>query len=364
MTTPSSRLSGAPFSNAGPNQTMLQKLLEEINGTQPTAVSPITDSTHVAPRSHSDSVTRPASMWVASSAVAQDARDKLRALDEARQRKRSINSSDDAPDNQILVQLRLSSTETGVQRMATRANVWKAPTSPSVFAGVDFSNPRTSSVSSTPSPGSSEPANNYRECVSINSKSEFLTNSIAGMVAHTPPVSPALASTKRIKVELSETESNRQEQSRSESTFSLTSRDASSMSSRDSAFIERRPPTIPTSFDLSRLASISSFRQTASMSQGHLPPSTPTRNDSNSSRNSSAGSPTMPTPTWVKPFHLVDEEKSIYMKKHGDDWRDNPLCLYCFRQHQSFNRILQYGCEVCGREDALESHYWEVNERV
>jgi hypothetical protein len=27
----------------------------------------------------------------------------------------------------------------------------------------------------------------------------------------------------------------------------------------------------------------------------------------------------LPTPAWLRPFHLVDDEQSIYMNRHGED---------------------------------------------
>lgn len=71
-------------------------------------------------------------------------------------------------------------------------------------------------------------------------------------------------------------------------------------------------------------------------------------------------SPT-PTPIWMKPLHLVDNEKSIFMNVHGEDDRPRALCLHCFRQHGNFHRIRTDGCEVCGREEFLKDHYWEPN---
>lgn len=73
-------------------------------------------------------------------------------------------------------------------------------------------------------------------------------------------------------------------------------------------------------------------------------------------------SPSMLTPSWLMPLQLVDDEKSIYMNRHGEDWKDHPLCLHCFRQHQNFHRVLRDGCEVCGRDKILKSYYWEVPE--
>jgi hypothetical protein len=69
------------------------------------------------------------------------------------------------------------------------------------------------------------------------------------------------------------------------------------------------------------------------------------------------------TPAWMKPFHLVDDDKSIYMNIHGEDWKYHPLCLDCFRRHGNFHRILVRGCEVCGQDEILKGHYWELPDR-
>lgn len=65
------------------------------------------------------------------------------------------------------------------------------------------------------------------------------------------------------------------------------------------------------------------------------------------------------TPPWARPLHLIDTDISIYKHDHGEDERENLLCLHCFKQHGSFNRILLHGYEVCGREEVLKSYYWE-----
>jgi hypothetical protein len=92
MATPYS-YSGATL-NAEPSRTLLQKLLEEINGAPiPTVLrnrssSVITQSTQ----------TRPA-VWVGGAPIAQDARRKLRAADAARMRHGTSNTTDGAAGN-------------------------------------------------------------------------------------------------------------------------------------------------------------------------------------------------------------------------------------------------------------------------
>lgn len=65
------------------------------------------------------------------------------------------------------------------------------------------------------------------------------------------------------------------------------------------------------------------------------------------------------TPSYDRSLHLVDGEFSVYQKTHGDEWREAPLCLYCFRQHGRFSKLEEHGYETCGQDEALQSHYWE-----
>jgi hypothetical protein len=68
------------------------------------------------------------------------------------------------------------------------------------------------------------------------------------------------------------------------------------------------------------------------------------------------------TPIYARTLHLVDTHVSVYKKVHGDEWRRNSLCLYCFRRHGNFRKLDEHGYEVCGHDEALESHYWEARE--
>jgi hypothetical protein len=86
MTTPTRAPIGAPLQNLAPSSTFLKQLLEEINGADiPTVLQHKVDS-QGAPRSRANSSAsrRSSSVWIGGSSVAQDARDKLRAVDEAR----------------------------------------------------------------------------------------------------------------------------------------------------------------------------------------------------------------------------------------------------------------------------------------
>lgn len=84
-------------------------------------------------------------------------------------------------------------------------------------------------------------------------------------------------------------------------------------------------------------------------------PATPRR----SPTPSDSGSPGS-TPTWARPLQLVKDEISVYKNLHGDKSHEHPLCLYCFRQHGDFHRIVGHHCEVCGRIEVLKGHYWEA----
>lgn len=66
-----------------------------------------------------------------------------------------------------------------------------------------------------------------------------------------------------------------------------------------------------------------------------------------------------PTPTWLKPFYLYDDDKIVFKNVHRGDWKDRKLCHHCFSRHGEFNRINKNGCEACGEEEEFEGHYWE-----
>jgi hypothetical protein len=134
---------------------------------------------------------------------------------------------------------------------------------------------------------------------------------------------------------------------------------------RTSAFIER----IAVVFDHESyhehgaLPELSSFRPGAVDSQG-VPPISVTPIQPSTRRTSAIErDPSLElddTPSYARSLHLVDTDVSIYKKVHGDEWRQNSLCLHCFRRYGGFNKMDQHGYEVCGRNEALDSHYWET----
>jgi hypothetical protein len=133
---------------------------------------------------------------------------------------------------------------------------------------------------------------------------------------------------------------------------------------RSPSFTERTlaPVGCSSSFDADRLPDLSSFRPEAVNSQGLAPkPVTSKRNQARriSVVDIDEFSETTETPVYARYMHLVDGEDSIYKKDHGDEWRENALCLYCFRRHGDFSKLSKHGYGKCGRNEPLESHYWE-----
>lgn len=155
----------------------------------------------------------------------------------------------------------------------------------------------------------------------------------------------------------------------------ITSDDMSPMGLyRTSSFTERRSVNKTSDSDTHSLVAnplpyVSSFRPTKATSHdttlAETPkPETPVRQTPFDGCNSVVTSPSVQTTAWMEPFQLVDDERLVFLNRHGEEWKNHALCLYCFRRHQTFHRLLKDGCEVCGRQEVLESHYWETPERV
>jgi hypothetical protein len=134
---------------------------------------------------------------------------------------------------------------------------------------------------------------------------------------------------------------------------------------RTSAFIERNAGVLDHKSypEHGALPELSSFRPEAVDSQG-VPPISVTPIQPSTRRTSAIERDPSPelddTPSYARSLHLVDTDVSIYKKVHGDEWRQNSLCLHCFRRYGGFNKMDQHGYEVCGRNEALDSHYWET----
>jgi hypothetical protein len=107
MATPLSRSNSNGALSTGPSRTLLQQLLEEISGASssrsrhddsPPPSPPLSSPSPPSSYSRSSSQNFSPSVWVGGSILAQDAREKLRAADEARWRRAAVNAVDGAPD--------------------------------------------------------------------------------------------------------------------------------------------------------------------------------------------------------------------------------------------------------------------------
>ncbi|CAA9966033.1 hypothetical protein PTMSG1_09392 [Pyrenophora teres f. maculata] len=148
---------------------------------------------------------------------------------------------------------------------------------------------------------------------------------------------------------------------------------------REAAFIERTPAgVLPASYN-QHIPESSSFRPSIASPEGLEPApaqvSHPKSPVLSSERRSSSETPEPPeTPSYARPLHLFDtsvivggnqqgnewlQDISIYKNIHGEEWKRNALCSHCFRSGGTCNRIMTYGYEACGRDDPLDSHYWE-----
>ncbi|KAG9187302.1 hypothetical protein G6011_05173 [Alternaria panax] len=138
---------------------------------------------------------------------------------------------------------------------------------------------------------------------------------------------------------------------------------------RNVAFIERAPvllqkPNSPSQ----QLPEPSSFRPDIASPEGPAltpapQPITPVRHTA--CRFPSATPEPPETPSFLRPLHLFDTSNdwthdiSIYKNTQGEEWKRNSLCRHCFQSGGAFNRIMTYGYEACGRDERLDSHYWE-----
>jgi len=101
MTTPNRRSSGVPLHNLAPSGSFLQQLLEEISGAgTPTGLRDRA-TPQGTPRAQpvSTGSRRSPSAWVGGTSIAEDARKKLRAADEARLRTIPVSGNDGAPES-------------------------------------------------------------------------------------------------------------------------------------------------------------------------------------------------------------------------------------------------------------------------
>ncbi|KAK3214934.1 hypothetical protein GRF29_19g1723877 [Pseudopithomyces chartarum] len=329
MSSPPRRPSAAYTYAAAPSSSLLERLLQEINNIDAPRSDPVVSVTHglnsrkyslpsssrrtslnstIPPPSHSSS-----NVWVKGGTIAEDARQKLRALDEARQRKLSV--SDTSPpvhSMKIRGPGNIGMPSNDVVPEKTQSS------SPSSLLFSDFTFDRTSTfaVVDMPSPTTDlyhdflSRKRSRSEAQSPDSTMKRLRqNSYADMASRDRKYS--IPTTPR----------------RDSAAMVLTTHVGNATSSdpilEDPILLDSLPeaPNSPPS-------PLYEFRSTPKHAYTPFRPSTPRR----SPTPSDAGSPCA-TPAWARPLHLIDDEVSIFKNSHGDRAREHPLCLHCFRLH-------------------------------
>jgi hypothetical protein len=361
MTTPTRRPSLRSSNSNGPSGSILRQLLDEINGTTtPTRRDTTSTTPRSLPSSRGSRSARTASIWVGGTDVAQDAREKLRAADEARHKKTSRREDrDDVRPTLNNLRLQIPSSRFITQPANTDNDIARA-NSPLMFVDSD--------ISSTPSPSEEAPSS----AVTVSSTDATTVSSYgslcadpprAGKRCRSPETTPRMI-TKKLRT----------------MTLPATWDPAASFCTnagimQSVEFIERAaaPPSNPSS-PQDQLPELSSFRPIiiACPDAPEAPPRprTPTR-----PMTSTPEPPEPPeTPSFARPLHLTDSsivvaksalgdewvnDISIYKHVHGDEWKHNSLCESCFRRRGQFQRILTHGYESCGSYSALDSHFWE-----
>ncbi|KAF1912184.1 hypothetical protein BDU57DRAFT_542759 [Ampelomyces quisqualis] len=428
MSTPVRQPIGAPLQNLGPSSSFLQQLLEEVNGTGgPTVLRdrPISAGTPLSKPSSTAS-RQASSVWVGGGAIAQEAREKLRAADETRLRKSSIGGNGgkakgmrptlslhtsclDPPSSASGKSTPSSSplessfpgqagSEQNLEALssAPSSSEFRDETKTSClansidhtahfpalddFAGTDSPHifcDADPDVSSTPSPTeapTSAASTTFTNATSMSedrhgpttdyrSSSDVAPVRKSGKRALDLPGSPEMLSKKLRTVTLPEHPSCTmgQLESRTSSWRRSIGGDNTSLL-LSSSFTERTPAPVghPNLLGADLYPDLSSFRPQAADSQGMVPrPVTPKRNQARRVPVNECNDyqEAAETPIYARSMHLFDGEDSIYRKDHGDEWRENALCLYCFQWHGNFSKLSKHGYETCGRDDPLESHY-------
>ncbi|KAF1925916.1 uncharacterized protein M421DRAFT_227482 [Didymella exigua CBS 183.55] len=395
MATPESRSNSNGALSTGPSRTLLEQLLEEVNGVTSSRAG-LTGSSPQSPAStysRSSSQSYSPSVWVGGSPIAQNARNELRRADEALGRKASVNAIDGAPDGMrsfskfqrtpdpvsypheyMQYMLKGSPLSPEIQgrnnhslhlKTPPLGNATPPPLSPLIFSDVYFDDssslsPQTeTTVSPTDVPTSAATAYTAEEL-------------------RTPTGDDALKRSHYVDDSLTDASAQKRRtmtvpEIRSEGYFDIAVDIPHGFIGvggdnrcllRHETFTERAPtPRMLTEMSMSDVQpGLSSFRPTAADPQGR--PSLGPLSQRVSRAFTSPPEPTSPalpdTPAWMRPMHLVDHGgRSVYTNIHDDGPIRHALCLWCFRTHGSFRKVHKYGCETCGRKEVLDSHYWE-----
>jgi len=368
MSSPTTRLG---ISSGGPSRSVLQKLLEEIdNDDTPPALTRVGSLSYGPSRAGSLDLPRheAPSIWVGGNSDAEDARRKLRALDEARQRRRSSVAHSSVPmsakpDDEHTSTPSLVEASTPVSTTQANTN-----TSRHAFTDVEFGRAGIRSTIEEPSPTSESPEiltrrTTFLYLLCLSSVIDYHHAENKRERGWSNSNSPEMV-VKRLRMGSPHRNPAARHHNLSDGGDTIMRGGGpiviSSSHLQRSSFTERRTHSRSGAFaEQSIIHRVSSFRRLDDAPRSPKLPSTPRRTVSRMDGSDSSAT----TPAWMKPFHLVDDDKSIYLNVHGEDWRDHALCLQCFRCHGSFHRILSTGCEVCGQVDILKGHYWELPDR-
>lgn len=275
--------------------------------------------TRTAPASRSGSLlvnrrpaglVKPRSVWVPSSRTAREARDKLRAHDEARYlRNRKSDSADNVggrKERTTAERDKHATDEAQVSNATLEAPDAKSSAMHISFNAVDFSgaaaSPATSGASTSES---AEPA-------------------IAR--PHSPPQSPGVTFKRAHLAAGLDYDFPEQDESSPDSQRdkrpSISRRDTLTVITSAPAEAIQKPPAPATTEPIRRANRISdSFLASTASNRYALPKVTPTPSTPPQARTLSDSTPRrspMPTPAWMRPFQLVTTDRAIYMHQHGD----------------------------------------------
>ncbi|KAL5117343.1 hypothetical protein ACEQ8H_004788 [Pleosporales sp. CAS-2024a] len=354
MTTPTFQPNGVPVQNPIPSSSFLQQLLKEINGSGTPTVLAQKSVPRGSPSSNCSPTgsARASSVWIGRSAVSHEHRDqgKVEVVDFMVTPHQGQHTACSPPQLCLTPAGPDPSGSTVADANFSLFNVLDRTESPLIFCDID------SDISTTPSPTAPH----------TTELSAALTE--AEKRARSPELSShwldkKLRTMSRPLVQSVDVEQHQRQSSSWRD--NITNDDRSLI--RTCTFTEREP-TLPQhvgSAGDNQFPVLSSFRPEVANPQGLPICVTPARPSTRSSLVIDKEPTPEPdeTPVYARTLHLIDTDVSIYKKVHGDEWRENSLCLYCFRRYGHFSKLTPHGYELCGRDEALESHYWESHRR-
>ncbi|CAI6331968.1 unnamed protein product [Periconia digitata] len=328
------------FSTGGPSQSALQKLLEELADSSRARIRsrPDHDSLSCYKRFSRPSrsiVWDKPSVWVGGGIDAKDARNKLRAHDEARQKRKLEESASSS-----MLNVRLAEPQ-GSGRFPAKPpsslGLGSTHDSAIAFGDAQFSTRRTSPARNQcppawPSPILPGSKRSYSPCDPLELKrypraetQKETTGTLANYASSASSIAPKGGG--------------------SNTTAALYNH---------ADYVERLPPSRTLSASLTPLDGVSSFRPIEQ--KYRQPPTPPVPRHSYVSANIS---PETTTPVPIRPLQLTLDIRRSYKQPSDPVRRNILLCFGCYHQHGEFNVILEHGCEVCGGSNALTHHYWE-----